>query len=703
MLHLPDEIILQILAPAFDIPDEHFADPSQHSPFAKYRFSSAEYLSVCKSWLRVGTPLLYQTCILRCEAQTAALEWTLQIHPEFGRYIRRLRLEVIHAAPLRTVLRGSPNIRELAVAINAHSELGEDVNLLAGLARALSAVKPTRIVLFDARNIPPRDITSLLILPCLINDWKPTVFELPEIPSGSLSPLVQLFAEALGISPNLQTIVIPFVSIVRPQETYHLADIARNPNIQRIRMRSPSSWSSRQIISFDAITQHPVLSRIVELPIQQDEHDPIVDTSRLQYSTSHVPGSIWQLIMRFTLSLDPDDPRPDDRKPYLGLLTVCKLFQRIAQPYLHSAMVFRGSYALIDFLQRLERNPSLRPGLRALFFELPKTAWTVSLEQLFDDELLPLNITTLVGIEPLELSTRLFDNFGQTSGNSLTHIDGIILTRDHGKESPALFGAFRALRTLCFESCVYWHVTDIPSDALPMLERLYLCCTHPGSESLVRVLAGMRLTSLRHVAFINRATIAPRKSDPPSALSVPSKLFVAIKRFLGAHGPAKLKSLNVPEGLLQQDAEAPRKYPKLLELCDRLEQLEVECGSNIPRPKILNFSESQGQVEATVQRIAFAFKREEMTRLQRMGLFFENNWVIFFYSLDLRGFPHLGEIALAGLRWPETEQEIADSQMVTAAEQLLDGGVRLVDGDGLGWRPKLQRMRRFWRNALGRT
>jgi hypothetical protein len=53
------------------VSDEAFCDTSDVSPFAKYSESTAAYLLVCKSWLRLATPLLYNVVVLWYKAYCA--------------------------------------------------------------------------------------------------------------------------------------------------------------------------------------------------------------------------------------------------------------------------------------------------------------------------------------------------------------------------------------------------------------------------------------------------------------------------------------------------------------------------------------------------------------------------------------------------------------------------------------------------------
>src|ERR1700761_8680417 len=90
---LPDEIISEILSPALKVADDVFSDTSRVSPFSNYSESTSAYLLVCKSWLRVATPLLYHVVVLRSTAQAKALAGALSMNNALGQFIKKLRVE----------------------------------------------------------------------------------------------------------------------------------------------------------------------------------------------------------------------------------------------------------------------------------------------------------------------------------------------------------------------------------------------------------------------------------------------------------------------------------------------------------------------------------------------------------------------------------------------------------------------------------
>ncbi|KAK7020336.1 hypothetical protein R3P38DRAFT_3197662 [Favolaschia claudopus] len=91
---VPEEILAEILSRILNVPDEMFSDTSEISPFAGSSQSVCALLrlGVCKRWLRVATPLLYGTVVIRSKGQANALATVLR-EQNLGRFVRNLRLE----------------------------------------------------------------------------------------------------------------------------------------------------------------------------------------------------------------------------------------------------------------------------------------------------------------------------------------------------------------------------------------------------------------------------------------------------------------------------------------------------------------------------------------------------------------------------------------------------------------------------------
>jgi hypothetical protein len=117
IVSLPDEIISEILSPALHVSDDLLCDTSPASSFATYGKSTSTFLFVCKDWLRVSTPLLYNVVVLHSKAQPKALDTTLKKNPDLGRYIKKLCVEGGFGPSMRGILKNAPNITEISISL----------------------------------------------------------------------------------------------------------------------------------------------------------------------------------------------------------------------------------------------------------------------------------------------------------------------------------------------------------------------------------------------------------------------------------------------------------------------------------------------------------------------------------------------------------------------------------------------------------
>jgi hypothetical protein len=155
---LPDEIISEILCPGLKVSDEAFSDNvSRSSPFATYNESSSIVLLVCKRWLRVGTPLLYNVVVLRSKAQAKALSQVLSKNIDLGRWVKKLRVEGGYGVPMGTILRSSPNITDLFLSLAIS---GADST--SGLCDGLPSINPSRVILEDSKLFRNKKVGNLL-------------------------------------------------------------------------------------------------------------------------------------------------------------------------------------------------------------------------------------------------------------------------------------------------------------------------------------------------------------------------------------------------------------------------------------------------------------------------------------------------------------------------------------------------------------
>ncbi|KAJ7604143.1 hypothetical protein FB45DRAFT_851351, partial [Roridomyces roridus] len=230
---LPDEIISEILSPALQVPDEEFSDVSSRvSPFAEYVEPPSAYLVVCKSWLRVATPLLYKVVVLRSKAQAKALAQVLSKNPDLGQFIKRLRLEGGYGAPMRTILRSSPHISDILVTLDV---LSSDSTV--GLYDGLECISPRRLILHDCCKKPCENKQAFKLLEGLekaIPKWQRlTTLELPVTGRRYPGEKVNLMG-TIAREGRLQTLVVR--NVYAAPSTYRM--FKNRCPLQRIQVNS---------------------------------------------------------------------------------------------------------------------------------------------------------------------------------------------------------------------------------------------------------------------------------------------------------------------------------------------------------------------------------------------------------------------------------------------------------------------------------
>jgi len=142
---LADEILDVILSSVLEVADDDFISTATESgPFARRDYSTADALVVCKQWMRVATPLLLHTCIVRSMAQAEALATTLNKNPELAQYVKRMRIEGSYGMSAKRILEQTKNIDELAITMPISAK-----DNAKPMYSVLGALRPWRLVLCD--------------------------------------------------------------------------------------------------------------------------------------------------------------------------------------------------------------------------------------------------------------------------------------------------------------------------------------------------------------------------------------------------------------------------------------------------------------------------------------------------------------------------------------------------------------------------
>lgn len=166
---MPEELLLKILSYNLVLSDDAFTghaftnygagrfDLSRAHLAAAYPLARAapappvNMLLVCRQWLRIGTPLLYEAVVVRSHAQLQQLAAALRAShaPGLGRLVRRLRFEATCAAFLDRVVVCTPNVHTLLLSLDVPTETGfhSFPYPSAGLRNALVQMRPRRLLL----------------------------------------------------------------------------------------------------------------------------------------------------------------------------------------------------------------------------------------------------------------------------------------------------------------------------------------------------------------------------------------------------------------------------------------------------------------------------------------------------------------------------------------------------------------------------
>ncbi|KAJ7159496.1 hypothetical protein C8R46DRAFT_1001757, partial [Mycena filopes] len=236
---VPDEIISEIISPLLSHSDAVFSEHSEKA-LLEAGYSLSTYLLVCKAWLRVSTPLLYNVVILRTTAQAVALAKVLAAHPEIGLFVKKLRLEGGFGSAMDTILAGTPNITDLFLTL-----LIESADSVQGLCSGLALVNPRRVIVFDispsfnnrAKPKKNKHVTKLLeALVANIAKWdKLEIFDLPYRSPLNIgdaeNPRSEALTSALGKSQSLHTLIAP-AGYTFPNSLRQLVDLPSFKSLQ---------------------------------------------------------------------------------------------------------------------------------------------------------------------------------------------------------------------------------------------------------------------------------------------------------------------------------------------------------------------------------------------------------------------------------------------------------------------------------------
>ncbi|KAJ7213528.1 hypothetical protein GGX14DRAFT_542380 [Mycena pura] len=671
---LPDEIISEILSPALKVADDAFADTSGVSPFADYSESTSAYLLVCKSWLRVATPLLYNVVVLRSKAQAKALERALAGNKRLGQFIKKLRVEGGYGQPMHTILKCASNVSHLCLTLQIFSPDSTE-----GLCKGLHSINPTCLILRDVcykflKNKMAADLVGAVA--AAIPKWdRLCVLYWPYNRTGCRLEITRSLVQA----KRLHTIVISSAAT---------AGIVWNTfktcPLQLIRSENPVDRDLEQRI----LKKNPELAALLKYgyDVPQDSSDvellhiaPALNPFFIPMSaaSTDVQDTVWSRVLYFAMSV-PElaaNLARHDIPPRFPLLLVSKTFHRLGLPHFHAHIVLNNTSSAELLESTLSRQPTLGPQIRTICAILGRSYGCPSAEPMLailsksrglvritgslirrtlkddddddDDEYYNKNPNFYESI-----SWTAFDNMTRTSGASLRECSVRIKMQENA--SPTVFSHLVELRKMKWQ-CWTTFVCDAtaPVKALPKLSDLLVW---NSDESFLTALSLMMLPSLRRLVL---------------------RCDVKAESFLLLHG-SKLSELDIPISCVKEFSV------NVLDLCLNVCTLSLSWSEDDFLDVEKTFLSRTPAASLTKMKMRLPsyydlWEKDIRTRYQQS-----------IATLPQKSLPNLREVWVSAFQWPTSERDIARDRWVRTAESLLARGVSLTDKTGKKWRPRLK-------------
>ncbi|KAJ7615218.1 hypothetical protein DFH06DRAFT_1343681 [Mycena polygramma] len=636
---LPDEILSEILSPALKVSDDLFSDTSDVSPFAKPLASTSAYLVVCRDWLRVATPLLYNVVVLRSKSQANALEKVLVKNPEFGRFIKKLRVEGGYGIAMHTILKSAPNITDIFLSLVIWSS-----DSTQGLCKGLPLINPRRVILVDPNTrklLKNQNLAALtkVVLSCISGKWdNMTVFDFPYLcprqyrrsHESTWLSRATILSEALARS-QVQTILLPALWQL-PEFFFTLTNIT---SVQVVQFEAESFALKWAIDKADAL----ITSRFSVTPAEdQDRVGPAVPDISPSLNPSFVPMEsasddirefVWKRVLFFAMSVEERRTLPlysaETPPSRLPILLVSKYISRLALPYMFDRLNLPINHKVASLGSQLEARPELGACIRSIHwphYVSPPDPMLTVLSCAKSLEIFSSNAPT--SLEHLEL-------LATCAGSSLRELT----VHTQNSQIPAsLFARLQELRVL----------------ELSCSGAIFTC--DPTAQNGLNKLHTIRinLDSLHTLQFIN---------PPPSDGSA---VWEALSEFLTAHRKTllHLKAVYDPQNI---------ENFKLFDVCKEL--LDVEFMGTVP-PTVLTCT---------------------TPHLSLTKIIMSSHVLAVPDDFDPAMFPMLREIQTHVLKWPTTEREISKSTWVPLAEAWLKHGIKVTDSHGQYWIPRVKRSR----------
>ncbi|KAH6880940.1 hypothetical protein BKA70DRAFT_1206406 [Coprinopsis sp. MPI-PUGE-AT-0042] len=725
---LPDEIIKEILSPVLHVLDEAFASTSWRSPFSHYELSTSTVLVVCRDWLRVATPLLYHTVVIRSKAQAQALARTLKANAQLGQFIRKFRLEGGFGNAVFDILKRAPAITDIAISgnLNASESIG-------GYLRGFKLVNPRRLVYFsdytDYKSVKVRKELSKALAESIRDTWtslvSTTIFETDS--SLSQSPIV----DALQ-TRALTDLIVDSDQICRSDA---LMALAKLPSLREIRIMGEDPdfekpafedlVSEKLLVDvFTMITMGPLYKFLAQdrsiydkviFPspdFPEEQSEDIVQFYSAPTHPHYTPlgnvsddlrATIWTRILRFSVELvgaheitgippslvgayqsQGQQQRLDMQAFRASLTLVSKEFNACATPLLYEAPTICKRSVLSSLAQSPRRHlikifhleiesdygDKVSAGrLLSNFSALVSIASSKAMYTQVEESLMSWTASSTASTFYSRLPI-LYSSLA-AAASTLQHLQ-LPLGLGQDASCVALFREVEALGQLHqLRSLVLAGSESVGQDSVGVLPRLpedylpRLQCL--GLHAAVGPLVGKLLECLAVARLPSLQRFDMQGSD----------FLPCIEAFLKAHGRQLV--------VVRTGAGIPWSFPALCPntLTWIVDDYGYRFGSRHKAPGMYDFTclaPLTGSIEPALSTIVIP------------GTCFNPKPIEGLLQLDLgSAVPRLKRIEVSGAIWPTNQYDIEKSGWVLLAEALWEKfGIKLVDSKGRWWAPRLK-------------
>ncbi|KAJ6498446.1 hypothetical protein C8R47DRAFT_306887 [Mycena vitilis] len=671
---LPEEILSEILSYGLEVPDYMFSDIAATSPFAGFSVSSSAILLVNKTWLRVATPLLYNTVVIRSRAQASALATALEgkHRDNFGRFVRKLRVEGGFGKQMLHVLEQTPHVTDLF--LTATMRASDNVS---GLVAGLPLLNPSRLILCDERkglvNHCVRDLCDAV---------REGIEKWTNLTSVTFCDRVGL---GILVSKTLKVFSLIRWERLGTRDYTFLEEVAQIPSLEAIELDVRTREGAfHETFIFDFKRATPRLQSLVKVvgchakEIASEADDTPVPLPDNIGISSLVPQSVadnvWERIVGLAMAVEYQEPCHEKGKwteatnlNRLNIALVSKTFKELALPYLYGYPVFTEKSSLQCFSDRLCADSTLGLYIREMRIKRKKRFRV-------HPNLIPIlcrapRLTRLIG-DDISMTLDAFNVLAETTGQTLVEFTGFCI-KSNRQIQPAVFDNLSALQSL------EWDADDavIPDEiqslsmksALPSLRFLDV-----ASSGLLPGLSRMQLPAIRHVV------LRPDVPDYPAFLSNHEDKITRL-------GISDV--FNTPGGTSIFYLIPALSHLDLDWTCVKTKDRDERGRPEIPHIPVFDFPSKHHALTKLVVRKLVQGK-SLTTDLEE--------WRRFLEAAVWDDFPGLREVQILyeHFTWPTNPYAISKSLWVKWAERLSEREIRLTDSEGVQWRPRCKVSRR---------